>query len=1172
MKSISWLHLTDLHYGMTGQSHLWPNIREHFFDDLAKMHDKTGPWSFVCFTGGLVQRGSEEEFKRLNDLLASIWERYRALGSNPVLLPVPGNHDLQRPDAKIPSVRLLAKWSDNPEIHEEFWEDKNSEYRMIVQDAFANYCRWFDECELIPKDGLYNGLLPGDYSVYLEENGTRLGVVGLNTTFLQLTPGPFKNRLAWNQRQLQSACRGDAPTWLAQNDFSILLTHQGPDWLNSDSREKEMGEISPAGRFLIHLFGHMHEPDIRCEGIGGGPARRLWQGKALFGLEEFGEQKKKRQHGYGVGMFQQTDNGAPELRMWPRAARYHSSNGWQLVPDHETYSLESDEGTRSERLEEFIAKNLTRPRHDKFTDSTRLSNPHAVTQNHRTWLTLPCNSSPLETDIHPWQWPYDDPTLRAYCASVCQAHSHIRFVEIPYLKDVSDVELDNLYVNPLFSRQEIHPDVSPLRWPLRIQAIEALKKFRRLVLLGDPGSGKSTLVSCLSWQLCRPKPLADNEWTKELWGCIPLPMILREFRLKSDLTWEGLLDAFVEHRIGKLLRTRQTVESLLRDGRAIVLLDGVDEIGNMNIRRKLRDAVHTGIAAYQNSRWILTSRIVGYDRVPFHFRIEELSSGSVTDAEVVEHTKRTKRVRTIMAESLYLAPFDDAQIRHFSVNWYSQHENDKQTVDYNAESFVRAIRENEGTQRLGRIPYLLTLMALIHHKNVRLPHGRTELYDRIATAYLESIDLRRQLDQLPYSLAQKRRWLAEIAYRMQLRRAKKSWVSNQGEILVSKNEVQAWIRDAMADSGTQDSKDESEALLEYFAQRSGLLLPRGEGKFCFMHLSLQEYFAACFLEPRLTVGRFFGKKPKLTPSDKQLRDWVNSEAWLETFVLLFELLSEKSTAETEGFLRHLFGSRFDREAKRGESTATDLLAELATDPFVLLTAETRRKMRQQCWRWTLGRKRYRYRYRNKIVRTLVRESDGDIEKAWEMASIATTELKKVEALDLSGCSNLSDLRPLAKLPNLTELILNDCNALCDLTPLARLTQLKFLALQGCSAATSIEPIAALSNLKSLILGAQADLSPLSGLKFLSELHLHYDNGMKETDLSPLAKMRQLRFLCAVPLSRRTRSESTIMITEELRQNPNKILSRGLRRLVLHSESRIKSSLIEKTPTRRRKRD
>ena len=69
MTCFNWLHLTDLHRGMKEQRWLLPEVREIFFEDLKRLHDKCGPWDLVLFTGDLTQQGSEEEFQDLNKLL-----------------------------------------------------------------------------------------------------------------------------------------------------------------------------------------------------------------------------------------------------------------------------------------------------------------------------------------------------------------------------------------------------------------------------------------------------------------------------------------------------------------------------------------------------------------------------------------------------------------------------------------------------------------------------------------------------------------------------------------------------------------------------------------------------------------------------------------------------------------------------------------------------------------------------------------------------------------------------------------------------------------------------------------------------------------------------------------------------------------------------------------------
>ena len=196
--------------------------------------------------------------------------------------------------------------------------------------------------------------------------------------------------------------------------------------------------------------------------------------------------------------------------------------------------------------------------------------------------------------------------FKEYLAAVRSTHGNITFVEIPLYEDAPDIEIDKLYVEPSVSVEQILPDRPENEWPALSNIQTVLAKHQKIIILGDPGYGKSTLTSCLSWRLCSSG------------SAIPIPMIVRELQLKADITWEGLLNSFLQHRIGKLLGSRSVIEGLLRDGRAVIFLDGLDEIGNLMIRKKLRDAIHEGMSLYTGVKWVLTSRVVGYEQVPFH--------------------------------------------------------------------------------------------------------------------------------------------------------------------------------------------------------------------------------------------------------------------------------------------------------------------------------------------------------------------------------------------------------------------------------------------------------------------------------------------------------------------------------------------------------------------------
>jgi len=143
--SFRWLWLTDLHQGQHGQEWLWPTLREEFFKDVTRLHEKSGPWDIVVFTGDLVFSGKTKEFDMLTETLDQLWARLRDLGSDPFLLCIPGNHDLERPEAdSAATVALRLGWRDD-RVQGAFWEKPDSEYRRLLDQSFRNYINWNDQ-------------------------------------------------------------------------------------------------------------------------------------------------------------------------------------------------------------------------------------------------------------------------------------------------------------------------------------------------------------------------------------------------------------------------------------------------------------------------------------------------------------------------------------------------------------------------------------------------------------------------------------------------------------------------------------------------------------------------------------------------------------------------------------------------------------------------------------------------------------------------------------------------------------------------------------------------------------------------------------------------------------------------------------------------------------------
>jgi tetratricopeptide (TPR) repeat protein len=331
---------------MADQHTLWPNVEEIVLQDLKKLHSVVGPWDAVFFTGDLTQQGSPTEFAALERLLQKLWGKFNEWGFNPQLLAVPGNHDLVRPDdeSDLALITLLNNW-DLEVVQKQFWQNPDSAQRRLVSAVFEPFRKWWAETSIPKPDNVAAGLLPGDCSATFSVNGLKVGVAGLNSAYLQLAGGDFARRLHVDVRQVQAVCNGHISEWAKAHDACFLLTHHPSEWLTVNSEHQFLSEIHfPPERFVVHLFGHMHENRLTSVAQGGASERRKWQGSSLFGLELWGnEQKTKREHGYSLGELRSTDDSL-HLRFWPRKALEKPGGGRKIERDVEGFFLDERDG------------------------------------------------------------------------------------------------------------------------------------------------------------------------------------------------------------------------------------------------------------------------------------------------------------------------------------------------------------------------------------------------------------------------------------------------------------------------------------------------------------------------------------------------------------------------------------------------------------------------------------------------------------------------------------------------------------------------------------------------------------------------------------------------------------------------------------------------------------
>lgn len=143
MTRLRWLHFTDLHIGQKELDHgYWPSIKRGLLADLERARD-LGPWDLVVFTGDLAFRGAKGEYERLDADLDEIWALFARLHPGappPILLAVPGNHDLARPDKDDAVAEQLR--SEKTNGREALWSGKDQQ-SAAVRTWFQEYTAWW---------------------------------------------------------------------------------------------------------------------------------------------------------------------------------------------------------------------------------------------------------------------------------------------------------------------------------------------------------------------------------------------------------------------------------------------------------------------------------------------------------------------------------------------------------------------------------------------------------------------------------------------------------------------------------------------------------------------------------------------------------------------------------------------------------------------------------------------------------------------------------------------------------------------------------------------------------------------------------------------------------------------------------------------------------------------
>jgi GTPase SAR1 family protein len=376
--------------------------------------------------------------------------------------------------------------------------------------------------------------------------------------------------------------------------------------------------------------------------------------------------------------------------------------------------------------------------------------------------------------------------------------------------------------------------------------MEVLKSETRVVVLGDPGSGKTSLVKYRVHEWVeRGSPGPDSE-------PLPLWVELKEYarvhlRANNDLfTYLGSAES------GYPLDANR-VHECLQSARAAIYLDGLDEIFDPGLRQSVIDQIAGLAARHSSARIVVTSRIIGYEA-------ERLSGAGFAHAT--------------------LEDFDDQQVLAFLEHWHAVAERDHSERKRLQSQMARALKDSRAIRALAGNPLLLTMMAILN-RNQELPRDRVELYKEAGRVLLHDWDAHRALAGDTFGRQEKEALLRELAGGMQ--RAPGGLAGN----LIERKLLLEIIQRFLASLGIEGAFDKSRSLVRQLTERNFILCPAGADRFSFVHRTFLEYYCADWFYEQLKQSLDLEQLKEL------FRKHWKDEKWHEVLRLIAGMVTEK---------------------------------------------------------------------------------------------------------------------------------------------------------------------------------------------------------------------------------------------------------------------------------------
>lgn len=330
-----------------------------------------------------------------------------------------------------------------------------------------------------------------------------------------------------------------------------------------------------------------------------------------------------------------------------------------------------------------------------------------------------------------------------------------------------------------------------------------------IAIIGPPGSGKTTLLKHVTLKLAQRESSPDRH-------TIPILLFLREHSELIAKAKDTLLSAVIDTSLAatNCIPPPGWFGRRLNKGQCVVMLDGLDEVPDPEMRKQVANWLDNAIAEHPLNRFIVTSRPFGY------------KSNPISRVNVFE-----------------VRPFSPAQVRQFVYNWYLANEimaagssdpGVQMAAKTGSDDLLLRLQKNQDLAELAVNPLLLTMIATVHRFRSSLPGRRVELYSEMCDVFLGNRQRAKGVPSLDLMPGQKRRVLEPLAYEMMCRKSRE----------IGLDDLLALIKDTLAAVSKTITPNE---FLSDIQDLSGVLVERENSVYSFAHLTFQEYLAAAHI-------------------------------------------------------------------------------------------------------------------------------------------------------------------------------------------------------------------------------------------------------------------------------------------------------------------------------------